>query len=89
MRIQLVFEELVQQLLITELGKQRIRFRSEYSETDESAAIIVDYSGESFDPDTAKNTLSLTLVRNAVSDLHSEAAQDGVWDNRLCMHVRP
>ena len=89
MRIQLVFEELVQQLLITELGKQRIRFQAEYSEADESAAITVDYNGEAFDPKTVKNELSLTLIRNSVSDLHSEPAPDGVWDNRLCMRVRP
>ena len=89
MRIQLVFEELVQQLLITELGKQRIRFLAEYSEADESAAITVDYNGEAFDPKTVKNELSLTLIRNSVSDLHSEPAPDGVWDNRLCMRVRP
>ena len=64
MRIQLVFEELVQQLLITELGKQQIRFLAEYSEADESAAIVVDYNGEIFDPKTAKNELAMTLIRN-------------------------
>ncbi|MBO6092888.1 MAG: amino acid ABC transporter ATP-binding protein [Oscillospiraceae bacterium] len=88
MRIQLVFEELVQQILITELGKQRIRFRTEYSEADGSATIVVDYNGETFDPKTVKNELSLTLIKNSVSNLHSEPAQDDVWDNRLCMSIR-
>ena len=88
MRIQLVFEELVQQLLITELGKQQIRFRAECSEADGSAAIVVDYNGETFDPKTAKNELSLTLIRNFVTDLHSESGQESVWNNRLYMSVR-
>ena len=88
MRIQLVFEELVHQLLMTELGKREIRFQAEYSETDGSAAIIVDYNGEPFDPETVKNELSLTLVRNAVSDLHDGPAKDGDCDNRLSMRVR-
>ena len=29
--------------LITELGKQGIRFRAEYSEADRGAALVVDY----------------------------------------------
>lgn len=89
MRIQLVFEELVQQILSPKLEETPIRFRVEYSETDESAEIIVEYGGEAFDPEATENRLSLTLFKNAVSDLHSETVQDAVLRNRLCMRIRP
>ena len=89
LRIRLVFEELVQQLLITELNKQQVSFKAEYSEADETAKIIVDYAGEAFDPETLDNQLALTLVKNAVSDWQSEITQDGVLNNRISMHVRP
>ena len=88
MRIQLVFEELVQQILFSELRKQQIRFRVEYSEVKESAIIIVEYDGEAFDPDTAENELALTLIRNAVSDLRSEDLADAALNHRISMHIR-
>ena len=88
LRIQLVFEELVQQILLPKPGEMKLRFRTEYSEADESAEIIVEYSGEGLSPETDENPLSLALLKNAVSDLHSEPAQDAVLKNRLCMRIR-
>jgi len=89
LRIQTVFEELVQQILIPKPGEAQIRFRSEYAEADESAEIIVEYSGEVFDPETDENQLPLTLIRNAASDLQSETLQDGTRTNRIRMRIRP
>lgn len=88
LRIQLIFEELVQQILIPKLKETQIRFRSEYSEADESAEIIVEYSGESFDPEAGENHLPLTLIRNAASDLRSETVQDAVLNKRIRMRIR-
>lgn len=87
-RIQLVFEELVQQILISEMGKQQISFRAEYSEADESAGIVVEYEGEAFDPETAENQLSVILVRNAVSEMQCVPAEDGTRNHRICMQIR-
>ena len=89
LREQLIFEELVQQILLPELAEKHIRFRSEYSAADESAEIIVEYGGEPFDLETTENRLSLTLFKNAVSDLRTEIAQDKDLNNRICMHIRP
>jgi len=88
LRMQLVFEELVQQILMQELAEKHIRFRVEYSEADESAEIIVEFSGEPFDLEKTENQLSLTLVKNAITDLRSETAQDEVLNNRIRLHVR-
>jgi polar amino acid transport system ATP-binding protein len=88
LRIRLVFEELVQQILISELRKQQIYFKVEYSEDDENARIIVDYDGELFDPEKVENQLALTLIKNAVSDLHSETTEGSDLNNRIFMQVR-
>ena len=70
-----------------ELAEKHIRFRAEYSEADESAEIIVEYSGEPFDLEKTKNQLSLTLVKNAITDLR-ETAQDEALNNRIRLQVR-
>ena len=88
MRIQLIFEELVQQILIPKPGEISLRFRVDYSETDESAEIVVEYSGEAFDLETNEPRLPLTLIRNAAFDIRSESSRDGTRNNRICMRVR-
>ena len=88
-RIQLVFEELVQQILLPKPETMLLRFRSLYSETNESAEVIVEFSGEEFNPEAEKNQLALTLIRNAASDIHSEITQDEILCNRIRMQIRP
>ena len=88
MRIRLVFEELVQQILFPRPGEISLRFRVEYSETDESAEIIVEFSGEPFDPETDETRLPLTLIRNAAIDIRSETSRDGTRNNRIFMCIR-
>ena len=78
----------MQQILISELRKQQIYFKVEYSEDDENARIIVDYDGELFDPEKVENQLALTLIKNAVSDLHSETTEGSDLNNRIFMQVR-
>ena len=68
--------------------KQQIYFKVEYSEDDENARIIVDYDGELFDPEKVENQLALTLIKNAVSDLHSETTEGSDLNNRIFMQVR-
>ncbi len=89
MHIQLVFEEMVQQILILELGKKRITFRLEFSEAEEQARIIIQYQGEAIDMEKVKNQLSVILVRNVISDLESESVPESPLNNRLSMRIRP
>ena len=60
----------------------------EYSEADESAEIIVEFSGEPFDPETDETRLPLTLIRNAAIDIRSETGRDGTRNNRIFMRIR-
>ena len=88
LRTQLVFEELVQQILIPELTDVRIRFMAEYSEADESTEISVAYSGEAVDLEATENRLSLTLIKSIVSDLRCESVQGDALGNRISMRIR-
>ncbi len=88
LRIQLVFEELVQQILMPELTDVRLRFKAEYSEADESTGINVAYSGEAVDLEATENRLSLTLVKSIVSDLRCERVKGDTLNNRISMRIR-
>ena len=88
LRTQLVFEELVQQILIPELTDVRIRFMAEYSEADESTEISVAYSGEAVDLEATENRLSLTLIKSIVSDLRCESVQGDAFGNRISLRIR-
>ena len=48
----------------------------------------MDCEGKGFDPETAKNRLALSLVRNAVPGLRSERTVDGAPQGRISMCVR-
>lgn len=67
-RMHLVFEELVQQILVQEIPEPHIRFTAEYSETEHKIDITVRYNGRPFDPADSDNSLSYLLVKNATSD---------------------
>ena len=82
-RIQLVFEELVQQILIPVLPDPDLVFTVQYSGTEERAEITVDYSGESCDPEQTDNDLSLKLVKGAVSEMRCETTEHDILKNRI------
>jgi len=57
-RIHLVFEELVQQILLPVLDRTAIHAAMEYSEDQETATITFAYGGERFDPTAGENDLA-------------------------------
>lgn len=77
-----------EQILVSELRKQRVCFRAEYSEANESTELIVEYEGAAFDLENAENQLALRLIRNAVSELCGERSEGGELPNRIRMRVR-
>ena len=87
LRIQLVFEELVQQILLPVLPDHLLLFTAEYSGTDESVAITVDYSGEPYDLEKTENSLSLKLLKGAVSEIHGETTDDETLRNRIVIRL--
>ena len=89
LRSQLVFEELVQQILIPALAEPRIRFRMEHSEADGSTVLTAEYAGEAIDPERTGNSLSMDLIRSAVTGFCCEAAEEEGFPNRIRMQLRP
>ena len=61
-RIQLLFEELIRQILLPVCNPVNIHVVIEYAAVDESATMTVKYSGDRFDPADSENTLSYTLL---------------------------
>ncbi|MDO5133290.1 MAG: amino acid ABC transporter ATP-binding protein [Eubacteriales bacterium] len=86
-RIQLVFEELVQQILMPVLPDPDLIFTVEYSGADESAEITVDYSGEPYDPEKTENTLSFTLLKGAVPEMTCGTSDHEELKNRIVIHI--
>ncbi len=82
-RLRLVFEELVQQILIPSLPDPEIRFTAEYSETEQKVEIIVFYNGTVFKPEDSDNDISYNVLKNMTSDLSHTAINEDGFTNRI------
>ena len=75
MRIQLVFEELVYQILLPEMSKADLLFTVEYAET-ERTDIHIRYGGTPVDPEQTENELALTLLKGFALEMQSQTTGD-------------
>ncbi len=87
--IRLVFEELVQQILMSELKEPVIRFTAEYSETDNKTDVTVLYNGAPFDPADTKNHLSYRVLKSVASELVYHPGSDEEGFTNTCSFVLP
>ena len=87
-RTQLIFEELVGQLLINMMETTRIHTVMEYSETLEQMTMIIRFSGPQ--PEDIRNTdnLSVNLLKTAISTAEYSKTEDSDMPNQLILHVR-
>ena len=69
LRLQLAFEELVQQLLLPRLTQPDIDIAIEYSELDESVALNARYNGARVDITALGDELPVTVLKGIVTDL--------------------
>lgn len=81
--IRLVFEELVQQILLPALPDPYIDFTVGYSDDDKKAEITVMYNGAVFDPADSENELSYSLIKNMTDKCSHSAVLDGKYTNRF------
>ncbi len=81
-RIQLAFEETVENLLMPVLEDPQIRVAIEYSPADDSAVMTFRYNGEKYDPIRNGDELSLALLRSAVTSMEY---QEGSGDPGNCL----
>ena len=85
-RLQLIFEELVQQILLPVLAQPAISFLAEYSESERTLGLTVKYNGESFDPADSQNTLSYSVLKGTTFGLcHTIMQEEGYTNCVKCM----
>ncbi len=72
-RIQLAFEELVQQILLPKLEKPEISAVVEYSEESGSAVMSVHFGGKDMNPLEDADQISLALLKGTAHDISYEA----------------
>lgn len=68
-RLSLVFEELLQQILMPKLGNPGVKVTMEYSEEEKQVEVMVRYDGGPFDPRETDNLLSLKLLESTASGI--------------------
>ena len=86
-RIHLVFEELVQQILLPVLKDPKIRITLEYSEKEKQAEIRTVYNGESFDPADTENMLSYKLLQGTAKELVYSAEKGEDYTNTFICRI--
>ena len=83
------FEELCVQILLPVL-RDPVHMKAviEYSEIAEEASLTVYYNGETFNPRTSQNALSLSVLSAAISAAeHSEISEEG-FTNKITMKIK-
>ena len=86
-RIHLVFEELVQQILLPVLKDPKVRITLEYSEKEKQAEIRTVYNGESFDPADTENMLSYKLLQGTAKELVYSAEKGEEFMNSFICRI--
>ena len=82
-RIQIVFEELTQQILLPRMSYPDIFFTAEYDEAGDKVEITALYGGERFDPRTSGNDLSLNMIEKLSQSLEYSEISDGHYTNKI------
>ena len=87
-RVQLVIEELTEQLLLPKLEKPCIKLVVEYSETEESASVTVNYNGSTADVLKTGDELSVKVIKGIISDSEYREINDSGFQNTLKLEIR-
>lgn len=86
-RIRLVFEELMQQIILPVLDEPHISVTAEYSEKENLVNMTVLYNGDRFDPADTDNDLSYRLLNSMVQDMHYDETEEDGFTNRIILKI--
>ena len=86
-RLQAIFEELCDQIIIPEMKNVNIAFDVEYLPEEKSLDIIVKYGDRKFYVQKAKNTISLNLLKSLIESIDYNQI-DGEYVNQLRLKVK-
>jgi polar amino acid transport system ATP-binding protein len=87
-RLQLLFEEAVQQMLIPALEQPDIRMTIEYSEETGKVKTVIRYGGGPFDITQSEDELSLLVLKSTAEQIHYEWKEGDQRGNRLTAVIR-
>ena len=87
-RLQLAFEEIVQQMLIPGMPTPDIELTVEYSEAEDSVVLIIQYGGEPFNVLEQGDELSLAVLKSTVAEMRYSWQEDDVRGNRIVIRIR-
>ncbi len=87
-RIQLVFEELIQNLLIPAVKNPAARVTAEYSQENEQAEMTVLYNGPAQDLTAQGDELTLSVLKGAAAEIRYSQPDGGDLPNRLVVTIR-
>ena len=88
-RIRLAMEELVQQILFPRLSQPRLHVTVEYSAQTNTVVMTVLYNGESFDPGTTDNQLSLSMLKSTAEEISWRYDPEADMPNRVDIRIIP
>ncbi len=86
--IQLIFEELIQQLILPAISEPKVSSVIEYSEKNEDAIIKISYNGTSLDVTKKGDSLSLAVLGSAIENISYECNEDNDLQNKLTIKVK-
>ena len=87
-RLQLAFEEIVQQMLIPGMPAPDIELTAEYSEAEDSVVLIIQYGGEPLNVLEQGDELSLAVLNSVAADMSYSWQEDNVRGNRIVIRIR-
>ena len=87
-RIQLAYEETVQNLLLPKLQSPQIQVIAEYSAEDEHTVVTIRYNGSIFDATKDGDALSLAVLQTAVSEMKYRAGANGRYNNEIELIIK-
>lgn len=85
-RIQQVYEELVQQMLLPMLSDPHIRVVIEYSESEGNTSFSAQYNGDKFDVTKEGNALSLAILKSAAAEMNY-TTDTGEYPNNITLRI--
>ena len=86
--LQLVFEEMIQNLLMPMLKDPKIHTVTEYSAADENAVMTVFYNGAPYDPTARGDKLSLSVLHSAVTEMTWSCIDHEVFSNKVVIRIK-
>lgn len=87
-RVQLTFEELVEQLLLRKLGAARIQVIMEYSEKEQDMSMVVRFNGPKPDGYPDKGELSTMLLKSTIEAWEYSREENQELANQLTFRIK-